>query len=359
MNTRCRDIESQAMAFSNLGHNIFLYTQSSHGELHDNFRGYGFIAHSTSTMSRIGVINILLRIYGLVTYCWRNQIGITYAHLEPSNFIAVISQFMVRSRVVICRHHSDFARLIGMDSSLSYRLTYWLAKDIIVVSDRAKKYMINEEKVPASKIHHIDLSYNFDLYDVPNKKSVEEIKSLYKSDILLLNVGRLNKLKRPQLAIQLIFELVEKNFDAKLIILGEGELNEELLSNVVDKGLEDRIHLLGYVNNVLDYMSAADFLIHPSISESSCISLKEAGLAELTPIVCKGVGDFDSVIENERNGFTVNQNEFVHASIQTITKYKNDKNKLQNIGEALHTDILNKFSIKNVIPYYENVFHAI
>src|SRR5258706_5526340 len=263
LNTQCRDIESQAVEFQKAGHQIHVLTQSQYGKLHESFSGYGFRASFTEFSLRPSSLNFLLRIFKLVLYCWRNKIDLVYAHLEPCNFIAVVAQYLVKTRVVICRHHMDYARLSGMDRYFSYRLTYKSAKDIIVVSDQAKNYMIKEEGIPPEKIHQINLSYDFDLYQPPNINEINKIRSSYQSDVLLLTVGRLSALKRPQLSIQLLFELRKIDLDARLLILGEGELLDDLKKSVIDLNLTERVFFAGYVNNVLEYMSASDFLIHP------------------------------------------------------------------------------------------------
>jgi glycosyltransferase involved in cell wall biosynthesis len=357
MNTRCRDIESQAIEFRKAGHHIFLLTQSAFGSLHESFAAYGYTVSSTEFFFNLSPANLLLRVFKLMWYCWSRKIDLVYAHLEPSNFIAVVAQYFIKSRVVICRHHLDYARLSGMDQYLSYKLTYKLAKDIIVVSPQTKRYMIKEEGVSESKIHAINLSYNFDLYEPPNPVKVIEIKSFYPSDILLLTVGRLSDLKRPQLSIQLLYELRKTNLNAKLLILGEGELMDDLKKDVNDLNLSAQVFFPGYVNNVLEYMSASDFLIHPSISESSCISLKEAGLVALPAIVCKGIGDFDEVLEDQRNGFLVDKDHFIDASFAIVQRHFQNKAELERIGEALRRDVRNKFDIRNVAGYYETTFH--
>ena len=357
LNTRCRDLESQANEFSKFGHQIFLLTQTPYGILHESFKSYGYEAKAAPLQSSSTKWLAIKRSVYLIFFCWRYRINVVYAHLEPSNFSAVLSQSFIRTRVIICRHHVDEAKLYSFAKDLSYRLTYKLAKDIIVVSARAKEYMIQEEKVPAYRIHQINLAYNFDLYPVPDPSRVTSIRQQFCADVLLLSICRLTEYKRPHFAVEVVAKLHQLGVMAKLIMLGKGELREQLQKQIDESKLGSYVTLAGYVNNVEDYLAAADFMIHPSLLESSCISLKEAGLAKLPVIVAKHIGDFDEVVNHGVNGFIVDQNKFIDESVSIISHYYKDKEALAKIGQNLRTTILSLFDIKKAAPYYEANFH--
>ncbi len=357
LNTRCRDIESQAAAFKAKGHRIFLLTQSDYGPLHENFRGYGYTVSAAPFISVFTSILVLGRMFHLIRFCYRNKIDVVYAHLEPCNFIAVLSQYVVRSRVIICRHHVDEARLYPFGKDLSYRLTYKLAKEIIVVSDHAKRYMVKEENVRENRITHINLAYDFSFYQRPDSDSVRSLREKFSTDILLLSVCRLTVYKRPELSIDVLKTLLQNGLNAKLVILGRGELHDSLMKKIEDDGLADNCILPGYVHNVLEYMAASDFLVHPSLLESSCISVKEAGLVKLPVIVCKGIGDNDEVIKHNVNGFLVNPESFVMEATQIIQENMHASNHLDTMGMNLQQTVFDLFDIRNIAPKYEELFH--
>lgn len=357
LNTKCLDIESQANEFFKAGHQIFLLTQSELGVLHQRFSAYGYTVNAHLFSTQYTKWLIVRRWIDLIGYCWTHRIDVLYAHLEPANFIAVLAQYFIRGRVIICRHHVDEAKLYGFDQDLSYRLTYRLAKEIVVVSARAKNYMAQEENVPANRIHQVKLAYDFGLYPPPNNVSIQDIRKKCFAQVVLLTICRLTHYKRPQLSIAVVARLRVLGIDAKLIVLGRGELTQDLLKQVTERKLEDYVMLPGYVNNVQDYLTIADFLVHPSLLESSCISVKEAGLAQLPVVVCKGIGDFDDVIESGINGFIVDPDNFVDETVSIILKHYQEKNRLKEIGGNLYNTVLRQFDIKNTAPYYEINFH--
>jgi glycosyltransferase involved in cell wall biosynthesis len=358
LNTRCRDIESQAIAFRDQGHSIFLLTQSGTGELHRSFAAHGFSSTATERpASSSPYLNILQRVLRLATFCRSHKIDLVYSHLEPANFVAVLAQYVIKARVVVCRHHMDYAKLNGFDRDRSYRMTYRLAKDIIVVSSQTKSYMVKEEHVTPEKIHVIKLTYNFDLYGVPDVTFSANVRKNQACELLLITVCRLTPFKRPEISIQLIRNLRDAGLQANLLILGDGEYRKKLEQQIINLGLEENVTFTGYVTNVLDYLKASDVLIHPSVSEASCITVKEAGLVSLPVVACKDVGDFDEVIQHGQNGFLFDVDKFLLEVTSLLITYTGERHRFEESGKKLNRTILSQFDIRNVADYYEKTFH--
>ena len=353
-NQRSRDTESLMLAFHRVGHKVISLSQQEGHVINDFLNANGISAFSKIIPGkRSGLWYFLRHLIFFIGFCWNRQIDIVYSHLEPSNFVAAIAQYLIRARVYLCRHHIDEGLLYQFDRSLYYKVTYLLAKKIIVVSKHAQKYMIEQEGIPAKKIIHINLAYDFDLYGKPDNHKVNQIRKEFNSDVLLISVCRLTAFKRPELTIQVVRYLAKQDIDVKLIMLGIGEMHDQLKKEVIDLGLEKNIFMVGYVNNVLDYMAAADFLIHPSLLDSSCVAVKEAGLVKLPAIVCQGIGDFNDYIVDKKNGFSVNPDTFVNDASKIILENYLRKDFLQNIGQNLNQSILDLFHIRNVVHKYD------
>jgi glycosyltransferase involved in cell wall biosynthesis len=289
VNFRCRDIESLGKKFSTEGHKVFLLSQSYEGPLHISFSQMGLYAEGSQPISGNVSTKLFKRIWQLIRFCSRHKIRLLFSHLEPTNFIAVLAQHLIKARVVIYRHHIDIANLKGFDKSFTYTLTYALAKEVIAVSEEGRQFMITQEKVEKEKITHINLSYDFSLYDRPDNDRVQSIRRKYKADILLVSAGTLSSHKRPEVSLEVVTKLVEKKVDVVLLYLGKGEESDSLKKSVIANDLQNRVFFIGYTESIMDYLFAADWLIHPSISESSCVVVKEAALAELPVMVCRGV----------------------------------------------------------------------
>jgi glycosyltransferase involved in cell wall biosynthesis len=352
-NSRSRDTESVILALEKKGHNVSFISLAEGKDIIPFLISRNVKAFSFNLRSRPAFINFFIHLFFLIRYCYKNRINLLFSHLESSNFIAVAAQFFMKAKVVINRHHADDFFLNGWSGSMSYRFTNAFCKSCIVFSSYSKKVMIEKEGMKAKKINVINLSYDFSLYQLPVKENSNNIRDLYKCDLLLVSVGRLTENKRFEQSIRLVHELTMLNLDVKLLLLGEGDLKSSLQNQINNSNLSTRCFLLGRVNNVIDYMDASDILIHPSRSESSCVVVKEAGLVRKPVIVCGGVGDFDDYLVHEKNGFVVRQDNFVAESKNIIISYLKDKNRYRSLGDNLNKDIIRLFSIDKNIELYD------
>lgn len=353
-NSRARDAESIMLALRSRGHRVISLSQYEGLFIHDYLKDQGIETFSYVVPEETkGWRNFVLHLIFFVKFCWKYRVNMVFSHLELPNFVAVVGQFFIKSKVFICRHHIDEAALYKFDNKLSYKLTNKLSKKIIVVSEQAKKYMIEQEKILSGKIEHINLAYDFSLYKLPRRKEIEEVRKKFPTDLLLVTVCRLTPYKRPDEAVRLLKELWSRGFEAKLVILGRGEMEKSLKEMVVEWGLQKEVFLPGHVSNVLDYLAAADFVVHPSLLESSCVVVKEAGLVNKPVIVCKGIGDFDSYLKTGVNGFSVEPSNFVNESADIIQRTLLKSERLGNIGKNLNQDITRLFCVNQIIKAYE------
>ena len=353
---RSRDVESLMLAFKAKGHRILSLTQLEGRDINPFLRTHGIEAHSYIVPGETNFYYYLRHLLYFVRFCWRNDVSIVFSHLDTANFVASIGQYFVRPKVYLCRHHINEAALYNYHLSWSYRLTNFFAKRIIAVSRHSIEYMNKIEKISLRKLIHINLAYDFSLYDPPNQAAAEKIKNEYGNGLLLVTVCRLTHFKRPDLSIKLLQKLHATNINAKLIILGSGDMQSELEEYIRVNDLGNFVFLLGHIGNVLEYIASADFLVHPSVLESSCVTVKEAGLVEKPVIVCQGIGDFDDYIRHGENGFLVRTDHFVDDAYQIITANIGNRKILEDLGRRLRDVILKRFDIGNVISKYDFIF---
>ena len=77
-----------------------------------------------------------------------------------------------------------------------------------------------------------------------------------------------------------LLNVIEKT-SASLVILGEGPERENLERKIKEKGLENRVFLIGNVSNVHEWLSAMDVFLMPSLHEGFGISAVEAQANDL------------------------------------------------------------------------------
>ena len=192
-----------------------------------------------------------------------------------------------------------------------------------------------------------DAILNFDII----KKKQNTLKD--NKEKIILAAGRLTKQKN---FIYLISEFkkfnnIFKNY--KLIILGDGELKNEIKMYIKLNNLENKVELKGRVENVYDYMKNSEIFILSSLWEELGFVIVEAAFNNLYIISSDCNNGPSEFLDNGKNGIIFKSNkkdELLNALIKFheeskekkyIKKVLAKKNSL-NYTKFRHHKILNK-----------------
>ncbi|WP_346008397.1 glycosyltransferase [Janibacter terrae] len=100
----------------------------------------------------------------------------------------------------------------------------------------------------------------------------------------IVTVSRLDPGKGIDLAVRACAELKQRNINVCWVVLGDGKERPRLERLISDLGVGGEFFLLGFRNNVAQYLQEADILVHSSLSEGRSIAVDEA-IAMGTPAV--------------------------------------------------------------------------
>ena len=130
--------------------------------------------------------------------------------------------------------------------------------------------------------------------------SKRDYELLNKEYIKLISVGRLSFEK----GYRILFKEI-KNIDFvefKLDVFGEGPLYNNLVSQINEYGLHNKVKLNGYSENIITLMMGYDFLILSSLHESFPTVILEAMSSGLI-VISSNFKGVDEIIDHEKDGF--------------------------------------------------------
>lgn len=152
---------------------------------------------------------------------------------------------------------------------------------------------------------------------IPNSVDVERVRALAAegdiertTDPMIVTAGRLAPQKNQRLLIEAFAEVVQE-VPARLKLLGEGPLRNDLEGLARALGVDDRVLFEGHVDNPYAHIAAADVFVLPSRIEGCPLSLLEALACGCPPIATDGApgpveilgaGRFGRVVESENRG---------------------------------------------------------
>ena len=113
-------------------------------------------------------------------------------------------------------------------------------------------------------------------------------------------VGRLVPIKDHSTLLQAMSRIPE----AHLAVLGDGELRGALEGEVAARGLEHRVHFVGWWTDIPSAMADMDVVALTSRNEGTPVSLIEAGACG-RPVVATDVGGVRSVVADGESGLLV------------------------------------------------------
>jgi len=222
------------------------------------------------------------------------------------------------------------------------------ADTVIALTDYMKKRMLSVEE---REILVINNGIDLDEFPPYSRKQVREKLGWDLEDVILINVGRLEKIKGTDYLIDAMRILKENKIQVKLIIVGDGKLKKDLEREVKKQQLN--IEFMG--NNIheraLEYLLASDIFILPSLSEgfpNVCLEAMAAGLS----IVTTDIGGMSEIVDG--NGFLVkpeNPEEIARA----VQKLVEDQDLREELGKKGKLKVKN-YEFKRIVREIEEVY---
>ncbi|UJL45915.1 glycosyltransferase [Virgibacillus sp. NKC19-16] len=241
---------------------------------------------------------------------------------------------------------------------LAYGMLYKLSSKVIALSEGVKENIIKQYKVKSEKIKVI---YNpVDLDSIENNIKHGQVAGAHQAifnanEKIIITAGRLVKDKDHETLLR-AFAKVNERIHAKLVILGEGELEEDLKRTAHEHHVQDKVHFIGFQQNPYIYFKQADVFVLSSKREGFGHVLAEA-LATGTPVVSTNAkpgarevlnyGEFGRMCE------VGNAEEMADKIYEILTL--NKEQTAQIIDKGLTR--ANEFNAKKIVKQYEETFN--
>ncbi|KKT74503.1 MAG: Glycosyl transferase group 1 [Parcubacteria group bacterium GW2011_GWB1_44_7] len=129
-------------------------------------------------------------------------------------------------------------------------------------------------------------------------EKIEKHSSFFDGKQAVGSIGELTKNKGYGRAIEAFSKTPE---GMVYIIVGNGELYNELARQIKNNNLGEKIFLTGFLDNASSLLKAFDIFLLPSIKEGLPYVLLEAGYAGL-PVIAAAVGGVPEIIEDQKTG---------------------------------------------------------
>jgi len=238
----------------------------------------------------------------LLSVLKKEKIDILQTHLGHSNVLGVMAGALI-DIPVIATLHSTHVRKTGRLFYLRFMLEIYClrysASRVIAVGKKIEE--VYRDKLTQKTV--IDIVPN---PVKPNPRVSDQVRKQVREEFVdgedafvILSVGRLTVEKGINDLLLAFSQVHEKYSFSKLVIVGDGEIINDLKSYSSSLGLLDSVHFTGARNDVPRLMAASDMYVSSSYREGLSLAMLEAMAAGL-PVLATNVGDTELLLTEDR-----------------------------------------------------------
>jgi len=235
----------------------------------------GGIVHRIPYVTDVGVIGYIKELNDFFS---NHPYTIVHSHMDK------MSGFVLRSaKKAGIPHTIAHSHNTSSEGTLAAKVFKTIAGSLILKSatellscSKAASQWLFQSRASSAKIlkNGIDLE-RFSYSD--NKRNLLRGElGFSRNDILLGHVGRFYKQKNHHFLIRVFYQVQKSNPLAKLVLVGEGELKNEIKQLVQQLGIKEKVFFLGSRGDVNDLLQAFDLFVFPSLHEGLPVTLIEA-----------------------------------------------------------------------------------
>ncbi|MCR6110904.1 glycosyltransferase family 1 protein [Bacillus sp. A301a_S52] len=262
----------------------FDFLTSYEGEFDAEITSLGGQVHRLPALKEVGHFQYLKAVNDF--FKTNKQYSVVHAHMDKMSGHILSSAKRHGVAIRIAHSHST-----SSEGHLAIRSYKWYtgqkinraATDRLACSQSAGSWLFGRS-VNFKKINNSIDSKSFE-YSHEKRMNVRKEFGLSEEHFVLGHVGRFSQPKNHTFLIHMFLKVVTHIPNARLLLVGEGPLKENIMSLVERLKLEDHIVFLGKRSDIPDLLTGCDAFVFPSLYEGLPVSLVEAQASGLPCLV--------------------------------------------------------------------------
>jgi len=222
---------------------------------------------------------------------------------------------------------------------------------LVVPSATLEDIALNVWSQPRTRVRRIPNGIDTRAFAAPPKRDILPGLLKHKDEFWLGTLAGLRQVKNLDVLVRAM-EWMPAEW--QLVIAGEGPERDALLAEAERVGVEDRVHLPGFVAEPAKLIGLFDMFALSSQSEQFPISVVEAMAAGL-PVVAPRVGDIGSMVSSDNGPALVDPGD-EDALRKSLTRLADDPATRKRIGQANRQKAREEFDERRMIERYRALY---
>ncbi len=249
--------------------------------------------------------------------------------------------------------NEDEARRLNPVRNMYRRIALGAADALVVPSHKLHAVARDAWKQPEARLHLIGNGVAVDRY--AKDVRVDAIPGFRRKpgEIVIGSVAGLREVKDLPLLVRAVGGIAVK---VRLVIVGEGPERQAILDAAEAMGIDDRVHLPGFLPQPWTYMGLFDIFALSSRSEQQPISVMEA-MATGLPVVAPPLGDIASMLAKENALYMGIDRHEVHLR-DRLQALATDAPARRRVGAANQAKARAQFDEASMIARYKALYET-
>lgn len=299
-------------------------------------------------------------------HLWRflntERVDVLHAHhFDPTLVGVLATSYGHRPRLVIGRHYSDAL----------YQLTPWwkrraylavegvcnrAAARIVAPSSMVWRILVERQGVLPEKVVQIPYGFDFAKHCLSRLDAPSRLRQELGLDgkVVIGTFSRLNADKGHTYLFRAFARLQARWPELRLLLVGEGNIRQELEDEVRARGLTNSVLFTGWRRDVMDLMGMVDIVVQPSLHEAFSQVMVEA-LALQKPLIFSDASGVRDVVRHRWNGMIVPQKDH-EALAAAIAELLERPEAARLMGERGCEFVRRELGIRALVGRYETTY---
>jgi glycosyltransferase involved in cell wall biosynthesis len=320
----------------------------------------GGIIHKLSEKNNNkSVRNILVERTNFLKLLKKEKYDIVHIHGSSGMHLieALFAKFNRIPHIIIHSHSSKLiksTKFYYIKKLLHYSCKWmwpYIATEYISCSNEAGKWLF-PSKING-KINEMKNGIDANIY-IFNREKREQIRKDmgFSGKFVVGHIGRFSKIKNHTFLIDVFIEIYRTNPSAILVLIGQGELEDEIKQKVSSLGLDKVVYFLGVRKDIPDLLQVMDLIIFPSLFEGLPIVGIESQAAGLPVIAADTITNEVKISNNVK--FMSLQEPPSEWAVEAIAHHKKiERRDMSPVIKEKGFDIQKTAS--NLEDFYENL----
>jgi glycosyltransferase involved in cell wall biosynthesis len=300
----------------------------------------------------------LLAFAWLFSYFRRERPAIVATHMAKAGTLGRIAAALTGVPVIVHTFHGHvldgyFGRLSTAFFLLVERLLSRVTTQFIAISPEIAADL-ERLRIGRGKTSIVRLGLDLEYLTKPEEGRLRQELAIPAGVPLVGIVGRLVPIKALDLFLEAASMVFEKHPDAHFVIVGDGELWDELHEDVDRRGLAQKVHFTGWRGDLAAVYGDLDLVVCCSKNEGTPVSLIEACAAGRA-VIGTQVGGIPDIIATGVNGLLVPSGD-AKALAEAVQDLITNPDRRRSMGIAGRRMVMENHSADRMVRELKDVY---